>query len=104
MPKEVATNSKKLEKNEIKFAIIKTGGKQYKVSVGDVLKVEKIVLEKGKSLEFTDLLNGQKVTAEIVSDGKLPKVTIVKFRPKKRYHKTQGHRQNYTEIKITKIV
>lgn len=85
------------------IAIIKTGGKQYKVSVGDILKVEKIEADKEKTIELNDLLNGKKVTAELVGEGKLPKITITKFRPKKRYHKTQGHRQSFSEIKITKI-
>lgn len=82
------------------IAIIKTGGKQYKVAVGDTIKVEKL---SGEKLEFTDLLNGKKVTAEVIGQGRHPKVEIVKFKAKKRYHKTQGHHQQFSEIKIINI-
>jgi large subunit ribosomal protein L21 len=84
------------------FAIIKTGGKQYKVREGDQVKVEKLSGEE-KKLEFTDLLNDKKVTAEIIGEGKLAKVRILKQEAKKRYKKIIGHRQNYSEIKILKI-
>ena len=84
------------------IAIIKTGGKQYKVKVGDLIKVEKITQD-GDKLEFGDLLNDQKVTATIVSEGKLPKIEITKFRAKKRYERHQGHRQAFTQIKIDSI-
>lgn len=84
------------------FAIIKTGGKQYKVKVGDKIKVEKLE-GKDKNLEFTDILNGKKVTAKISGDGRYPKVRILKFKAKKRYKKVQGHHQAYTEIEIIKI-
>ncbi len=85
----------------MEIAIIKTGGKQYKVREGDTIKVEKLI-DKGK-IEFKDLLNGKKVTVEVVGEGRFPKVTIVKFKAKKRYHKTQGHRQQFSEIKILNI-
>lgn len=94
---------------ENKFAIIKTGGKQYKVSVGDSLKVEKIRSSVGKrtsqkeKLQFEDVLSGGKVYASILSEGKARKVRVLKFKPKKRYKKVFGHRQPYTEIKIDKI-
>ncbi len=68
---------------------------------GDTIKVEKLI-DKGK-IEFKDLLNGKKVTVEVVGEGRFPKVTIVKFKAKKRYHKTQGHRQQFSEIKILNI-
>ena len=84
----------------IDFAIIKTGGKQYKVREGDVLKVEKIA---GKKLEFADIFAGKKVTATVIGEGKLSKVRILKFRPKKRYKRIKGHRQAYSEIQIEKI-
>jgi len=87
------------------IAIIKTGGKQYKVKAGDTIKIEKIdpSAEGEKKLEFTDLLNGAKVTAEILEQGKLPKIEVVKFHSKKRYERHIGHRQAYTKIKIEKI-
>lgn len=87
------------------IAIIKTGGKQYKVKVGDQLKVEKLDPPAGgtEKLEFADILNGAKVTAEIVEQGKLPKVNVLKFHSKKRYQRTKGHRQAYTKIKIEAI-
>lgn len=85
------------------FAIIKTGGKQYKVEEGQKLKVEKLESDK-KSLEFTDLLNNKKVTAQILNNGKRDKIRIVKHNPKKRYKRITGHRQEYTEILIKKIV
>jgi len=83
------------------IAVIKTGGKQYKVKEGDIIKVEK--LPEGKKLEFADILNGKKVTASITSQEKSPKVIILKFRPKKNYKKTNGHRQTLSTIKIEKI-
>jgi len=82
------------------FAIIKTGGKQYKVKVGESLKVEKL---EGKTIEFDNLLDGGKVKASIVSQIKAPKVKIVKFHAKKRYKRNKGHRQNLSIIKIDKI-
>lgn len=80
------------------FAIIKTGGKQYKVAVGDTIKVEKI--EGEEKIEFIDLLFGKKVSAEVIGSGKRDKVIVFKQHPKKRYSRTNGHRQSYTEIKI----
>ena len=87
------------------IAVINTGGKQYKVQAGDEIKVEKIdsTAEGKNELEFTDLLNNAKVTAEIVEQGKLPKVEVLKFHAKKRYQRSQGHRQAYTKIKINSI-
>ncbi|KKQ18119.1 MAG: 50S ribosomal protein L21 [Berkelbacteria bacterium GW2011_GWB1_38_5] len=84
-----------------KFAVIKTGGKQYKVKAGDILKVEKLSKE---NLEFKDILFGKTVTASLVTEGRLPKVRVLKFHPKKRYKRVLGHRQNFTQIKIEKIV
>lgn len=87
------------------FAVIKTGGKQYKVQEGDSLKVEKIDPEfiKDNQIELTDLFDGKKVTASFVSEGKGEKVVVFKFHSKKRYKRTVGHRQLFTEIKIEKI-
>ncbi|MDD4606873.1 MAG: 50S ribosomal protein L21 [Patescibacteria group bacterium] len=100
------------------LAIIKTGGKQYKVEKGTVLKIEKIDKKPGSKIIFKDVLLyadskdfkvGQpilkevKVEGEILEQGRDKKVKVVKYKPKVRYYKTAGHRQEYTEIKITAI-
>ena len=99
------------------FAIIKTGGKQYKVSEGDVIKVEKIEAEAGDKIEFDQVLmvagddvkvgspvvEGAKVSAEVLDQKKDKKVVIYKFKAKKNYRKKKGHRQPYTLVKIEKI-
>ena len=100
------------------YAIIQTGGKQYRVSEGDVLSVEKLAVETGKETTFSDVLlvvNGDKVTlgsplvsgatvkAEVVNQYKDDKVIAFKFKRRKGYHRTVGHRRQLTELKITKI-
>jgi large subunit ribosomal protein L21 len=100
------------------YAVIKTGGKQYKVAAGDKLKVEKLAGEVGskvvldKILMLADgdaitigspLVAGAKVNATVVSHGRGDKVMIFKFRRRKHYRKTQGHRQSYTEIIIDDV-
>jgi large subunit ribosomal protein L21 len=100
------------------YAVIKTGGKQYKVTAGDKLKVEKLAGEVGskvvldKILMLADgdaitigspLVAGAKVNATVVSHGRGDKVMIFKFRRRKHYRKTQGHRQSYTEILIEDV-
>ncbi|GAA6130989.1 50S ribosomal protein L21 [Halopseudomonas sabulinigri] len=100
------------------YAVIVTGGKQYKVAEGEFLKVEKLDVETGASIEFDKVLlvadgddvkigapvvAGAKVTAEISAHGRGDKVRIIKFRRRKHHMKRQGHRQWYTEIKITGI-
>ncbi len=99
------------------FAIIKTGGKQYKVSEGDVIKVEKIEAQSGDKIEFDQVLmvagddvkvgspvvEGAKVQAEVLDQKKDKKVVIYKFKAKKNYRKKKGHRQPYTLVKIEKI-
>ena len=100
------------------YAIIKTGGKQYRVMQGETLKVEKIDLEEGKSFDITDvmmvgdgdkitvgapLVSGAKVTATVKSHGRLEKIRIVKVRRRKHHRKQMGHRQYFTEIEITGI-
>jgi len=100
------------------YAVIKTGGKQYKVTAGDKLKVEKLAGEVGskvvldKILMLADgdaitigspLVAGAKVSATVVSHGRGDKVMIFKFRRRKHYRKTQGHRQSYTEILIEDV-
>ena len=99
------------------YAIVKTGGKQYKVAVGDVVQVEKLVGEPGTEVSFPALLvvDGTDVTAdaealgnvsvtgEILEHTKGPKIRIHKFKNKTGYHKRQGHRQQLTVLKVTGI-
>jgi large subunit ribosomal protein L21 len=94
-------------------AIIETGGKQYRVAPGDVLRVEKLAGDVGSEIElpakaaFTDggeLVSGGKVTATIVANGRGPKIIVFKFKRKKQYKKTIGHRQSYTQVKVGDIV
>ena len=84
------------------FAIIKTGGKQYKVKVGDIIKIEKLPDDK-KSVGFDDILVGKKVKGIILAQKRYPKVRILKFHRRKRYLRNLGHRQPYSEIKIESI-
>jgi large subunit ribosomal protein L21 len=101
------------------FAVISTGGKQYRVSEGSVLRVEKLSADAGANVEFDQVLmvgegakvkigaplvSGGKVVATVQSHGKSDKVTIVKFRRRKHYLRQGTHRQQYTEIKVTSIV
>jgi len=100
------------------YAVIKTGGKQYKVSEGQTLKVEKLNAEEGASIDLNEVLmvadgddikvgapfiDGGKVTATVASHGRAKKVMIVKFRRRKHHRKQMGHRQSFTELKIEKI-
>ncbi len=100
------------------YAVMVTGGKQYRVAQGDTLKVEKLVAQEGDSIQFDNLLmvadgeniklgapylSGAKVTATVKSHGRADKVLIIKFRRRKHYRKQQGHRQHYTELEITGI-
>jgi large subunit ribosomal protein L21 len=100
------------------YALIKTGGKQFKVSEGQLLKVEKLSAEVGKSYSIdnvlsvidgekvtigTPLVKGAVVTTTVVSHGRGDKVKIFKMNRRKHYKKSQGHRQSFTEIKIDKI-
>ncbi len=100
------------------YAIVKTGGKQYRVSKGDSLKVEKLSGEIGSSLEIKDVLavgsgddlkvgtpvvENASVLAEVVAQGKAKKVIVFKKKRRKGYKKRQGHRQEYTELKIKEI-
>ncbi|MFC3608752.1 50S ribosomal protein L21 [Stutzerimonas tarimensis] len=100
------------------YAVIVTGGKQYKVAEGEFLKVEKLEIGAGESVTFDRVLligngddvqigapvvEGAKVTAEVVSQGRHDKIRIIKFRRRKHHMKRQGHRQWFTEIKITGI-
>ena len=100
------------------YAVIQTGGKQYRVSEGDTLKVEKLDADEGASVDLervlmiadgesvtlgTPYVEGGKVTAEVRSHGRAKKVQIIKFRRRKHHMKRQGHRQWFTELKITGI-
>jgi len=100
------------------YAIIATGGKQYKVSVGDKVKVEKIDAEVGQKVTFDQVLmvsasevtvgspcvEGAAVEAEVTGQGKNRKVVVYKYKPKTGYHKKNGHRQMFTEVVINGIV
>ena len=99
------------------YAIIATGGKQYKVAEGDIIKVEKLGVEAGESVTFDQVLAvrddaslkvgadaaGATVTASVVENGKARKVIVYKYNRKTGYHKKNGHRQQYTAVKIEKI-
>jgi large subunit ribosomal protein L21 len=101
------------------YAIIASGGKQYKVTEGELIKVESLNKEAGSEVQFdqvlmiqnddstnvgTPYLANAKVIGEIASNGRGEKISIIKFRRRKHYMKRMGHRQNFTEVKITKIV
>ncbi|WP_432664241.1 50S ribosomal protein L21 [Wukongibacter baidiensis] len=100
------------------YAIIETGGKQYRVQEGDTLFVEKLEVTAGDTINFDKVLvvsnegklsvgapfvEGAKVEASVVEQGKGPKVIVFKYKAKKDYRKKQGHRQPYTKVKIEKI-
>jgi len=100
------------------YAVFSTGGKQYRASEGDVVRVEKLEADKGSTIELdhvlmvgegddvrigTPIVDGGKVTAEVVDHGRGDKIRIIKFRRRKHSMKQMGHRQYYTEIKITGI-
>ena len=100
------------------YAIIVTGGKQYKVAEGDTLFIEKLNAEAGEAVTFdkvlavvdgdkatfgTPVVEGASVEAKIVKNGKGKKIRIFKYNPKKGYRKRQGHRQPYTKVEIGKI-
>ena len=100
------------------YAVFTTGGKQYKVQQGDRLKVERLAAEEGAELEFDKVLlvgdgddvkvgapylDGGKVSARVTTHGRGKKIKVVKFKRRKNYLRTQGHRQAYTEVEITGI-
>ena len=86
------------------FAVIQTGGKQYKVKEGMELKIELIPNKKEQDkLEFIDMLSKKKVIARILNSEKGKKISVYKFKNKTRYRKKMGHRQNYHKIKIESI-
>ncbi len=101
------------------YAVITTGGKQYKVKEGQTVKVEKLLADAGSTLELQPLLvsdesgaslklgtptvDGAKVTAKVLAHGRAAKIQIVKYKPKSRYKRVNGHRQPFTSIQIEKI-
>ena len=99
------------------YAVIESGGKQHRVIEGETLKLEKIEVATGETVEFdkvlmvggdtikigTPLLAGSKVTAEVIAHGRHKKVKIIKFNRRKHYRRETGHRQWFTEVKITDI-
>ena len=100
------------------YAIIQTGGKQYRVSEGDVLSIEKLSAAEGEEVVFDQVLTvvadgdvkigkpvleGAKVTAKVVEHGKGKKILVFKYKAKSNYRKRQGHRQPYTKVEISKI-
>ncbi len=100
------------------YAIIETGGKQYKVNEGDIITVEKLGVEAGSDYTFESVLavgegdsikvgaptvSGASVKASVIGEGKAKKVIVYKYKPKKGFHKKNGHRQPFTKLKIEKI-
>ncbi len=100
------------------YAVIKTGGKQYRVEEGDTLKIEDLNVEVGSTVNFDQVLMiskddkltvgapfiaGSVVTAEVLANGRHKKIKIIKFRRRKHHMKRMGHRQNFTQVKITSI-
>lgn len=101
------------------YAVIETGGKQYRVEEGDTLYVEKLDVEEGDKFSFDKVLivsnegevsvgspyvDGAKVEANVLAQGKAKKIIVFKYKAKKNYKKKQGHRQPYTKVQIGKIV
>jgi large subunit ribosomal protein L21 len=100
------------------YAVIKTGGKQYRVAAGETIKVERLVAEIGQDVKLDQvvavgsgaelvlgapLVAGASVVASVVSHGRHPKVRIFKMHKRKHYRKSQGHRQSFTEIRISAV-
>ena len=100
------------------YAVLKTGGKQYRASTGDVIKVEKIEAEKGATVELdqvlmvgegedvkvgTPFLEGGKVIATVLDQGRGDKIKVIKFKRRKNYRRQMGHRQYFTQLEITGI-
>ncbi|MDZ7638383.1 MAG: 50S ribosomal protein L21 [Bryobacterales bacterium] len=100
------------------YAVIETGGKQYRVSKGDTIRVETLPGEEGSSVEFSKVLAiktddgilvgeklaSAKVTGKIVGEGRGPKIIVFKFKRKKQYKRTQGHRQDFTSVEVEDIL
>lgn len=100
------------------YAVIETGGKQYQVKVGDIINVEKLGVDEGEKVTFDKVIavsgddgfkcgvpyvDGAKVEATVLKNARLKKIIVYKYKPKKGYHKKQGHRQYFTKVKIENI-
>jgi large subunit ribosomal protein L21 len=100
------------------YAVIRTGGKQYRVTPGDVIRVEKLTGEPGSAVEFTEVLMtaeegalrvgtplvaGARVTGQVVEQGKAKKILVFKKKRRKNYRRHQGHRQQFTAVRVTNI-
>lgn len=100
------------------YAVIETGGKQYQVKVGDIINVEKLGVDEGEKVAFDKVIavsgddgfkcgapyvEGAKVEATVLKNARLKKIIVYKYKPKKGYHKKQGHRQYFTKVKIENI-
>jgi large subunit ribosomal protein L21 len=100
------------------FAVIESGGKQHRVQEGEVLRLEKLEAAAGDAVTFEKVLmvgegddvavgapfvDGGRVTAEVLGHGKADKITVIKFKRRKNYHRKRGHRQPYTEVRVTGI-
>ena len=100
------------------YAVFRTGGKQYRASKGDRLKIERLHAEEGESVEFSEVLligegssikvgsplvSGSKVKAKVTAQGRGSKIMIMKFKRRKNYKRIKGHRQHFTEVEITSI-
>jgi large subunit ribosomal protein L21 len=96
------------------YAVLRTGGKQYRVAPGDVVKIESVPASEDKTIEFSDVLavsgaagivkpGSAKITAEVVGEGRGDKILVFHLKRKKQYKKLQGHRQNFTEVRIKAI-
>ena len=100
------------------YAVIKTGGKQYRVSEGDSLRVEKLDADEGATIEFDQVMlvgdgadvtlgkpfvEGSKVVATVEAQGRSRKVDVIKFKRRKGYRRTKGHRQSYTRVRVNSI-
>jgi len=97
------------------YAVLRTGGKQYRVAPGDLVKIESVPASESKTIEFSDVLavsgndgivkpGSAKITAEVVGEGRGDKILVFHLKRKKQYKKLQGHRQNFTQVRIKAIV
>jgi len=117
--KATKTEAKKADK-PAGFIVFETGGKQYRVTAGDVVKIEKLkggnvagdkvvfdkvlLIDDGKSTQIgTPYIEGATIEAEVTEAGRNKKITVIKYKAKSRYHKKRGHRQPFLKVKVTKV-